>query len=276
MNKYIEDKLEITVDGYIEDILGTTISEYIEDILERNEFNLIITNNHIGNMYSGEKFNQLFPNILLFKLTNETENHYDFQFKTGENTDINEFKPSGKCKRGGLYITEPRNMCKWLNYNENGPMINVRRALILPDSLVYIEEDKLKTNKLILGDKTPIRDLEFWDNHKWSLHSVIQSSRALSYVKLCHHTTKHERNALFEEAAKHGYNNPSAKMERMEGDISFPYKDILSKSNIKTKTTFRPRQGYGKMRSQKILRRGSPYHISVILFGLLLLNCNLF
>jgi len=36
---------------------------------------------------TGIEFKQLYPNTLFYKLTNETENHNGFQFKTGLNID---------------------------------------------------------------------------------------------------------------------------------------------------------------------------------------------
>nr|QBK88699.1 MAG: hypothetical protein LCMiAC01_03770 [Mimivirus LCMiAC01] len=252
------------------------MDKYIENILKEKEFNSMITNKHIGKKYTGEEFNQIFPNIRLFKLTNKTEDHYNFKFKTGVNIDTNEFNPNDKCKRGGLYITEPINMCKWLNYNENGPMENIRIATILSDSTVYIEENKLKTDKVLLSDKILIHDLDLWHHYKWCFHAVSQNARALTYTKLCHHVTMHERSALLEEAAKHGYCNPSSYMELMDGDVYIPDKYPTPKINGQTKSLnlgikkLRSRPRHGRMHFRNRFRRNNG--IIMLGLGLVLLN----
>jgi len=41
-----------------------------------------------------------------YKITNEKEYHYNFQYKDGLNEDTIKFNPSGECNIGGLYFIE--------------------------------------------------------------------------------------------------------------------------------------------------------------------------
>ena len=67
---------------------------------------------YMHNEMSGEKFCTFFPNLSkrLVKLTNETECHNGFQFKTGLNEDTIPFDPTGECKKGGIYFTDIDNI----------------------------------------------------------------------------------------------------------------------------------------------------------------------
>jgi hypothetical protein len=108
------------------------------------------------NQLSGLAFNKRFPSTVFVKLTNETEIHNGFQFKTGLNVDTVEFDPTGECKKGGIYFCRYDKIPMWIQYNQT-LCINYRIVTILDDALIYIEEDKYKANKMILSDKKDIR-----------------------------------------------------------------------------------------------------------------------
>src|SRR5579872_2118272 len=105
----------------------------------------------------GSVFNHLFGDQTFVKLTNETENHNNFQFNDGLNIDTILFTPMGHCNAGGIYFTDVRLIKKWIFYNNN--MMKYMRKVIIPDdALVYIECDKFKADKLFLEPKTEIND----------------------------------------------------------------------------------------------------------------------
>lgn len=108
---------------------------------------------------SGKNFNEMFPNIKLLKLTNNEENHNGFQFKDGLNIDNVPFNPSNYSSLGGLYFVEECYAHHWIHYGDMvkmKTMVNIRTVTIPDDARVYIEYDRLKADKIILGPKTEI------------------------------------------------------------------------------------------------------------------------
>lgn len=115
------------------------------------------TNSLIGTELSGLEFKRTYSNTNFYKLTNRIENHHEFQFHDGLNIDTNEFKPSGSCSKGGLYFVEENKVYKWIYYDICiGSMHYIRKVEIPDDARVYIENDKFKADKFILGLRNPI------------------------------------------------------------------------------------------------------------------------
>jgi len=111
---------------------------------------------------TGIQFNKLIKasNITLVRLTNMTELHRTIQYVNGINIDTNNFYPHGNCFSGGLYFIPMDSIKHWKNYNNDiGDMVWKRKVTILRDSIVYIEKNKFKTNKFMLGKRTPILEL---------------------------------------------------------------------------------------------------------------------
>src|SRR5579872_2215212 len=112
-----------------------------------------------GEVLDGKQFNEIFCDWSLVKLTNSTEVHNNFQFKDGLNNDTITFYPKGRCKEGGIYFIEKKNQHKWIHYsNKIGFMMYVRKVIIPDDAKVYIENDKYKADKIILGPRKLIND----------------------------------------------------------------------------------------------------------------------
>src|SRR5579872_275343 len=106
---------------------------------------------------SGKEFNNIFSGISFVKLTNESEVHRGFHFEDGLNVDTVLFNPISSCSAGGIYFIEENNIINWVYYDAVvGTMIYVRKVTIPDDARVYIEDDKFKTDKLILGPKSCI------------------------------------------------------------------------------------------------------------------------
>jgi len=105
----------------------------------------------IGKVVSPEELLAIYPDGEFYRLTNEEEYHRNLQYKTGINTDILPFNPSGECNPGGMYffyinqIEEYKSYCPYAFY--------IRKVSFTPESRIYIEQNKFKTNEFILGDR---------------------------------------------------------------------------------------------------------------------------
>src|SRR5579872_1797184 len=106
---------------------------------------------------TGEDFNKISSGITFIKLTNSEESHRGYQFKDGLNVDKNIFTAYEECCPGGIYFIEEKYMMNWIFYNrEIGCMRYVRKVTIPDDANVYIEDKKIKADKIILGTREPI------------------------------------------------------------------------------------------------------------------------
>lgn len=103
-------------------------------------------------VYSGEEFNKLSNGKKYYKLTYGNENHNGFQFTSGLNVDTKVFNPKGECSPGGIYFTEVKFFARWL-----GKHFYFREVTIPDDAQVYIEIEKFKADKIILGPRKIIR-----------------------------------------------------------------------------------------------------------------------
>lgn len=110
--------------------------------------------------YNGKRFNELYKDTLFVKLTNSNECHNGFQFRDGLNSDTVEFDPTGECSPGGLYFCEQSKIMKWIDYD--GQMFYIRHVIIPDDARVYIEENKFKADRIILGTRKLIFDDKFF------------------------------------------------------------------------------------------------------------------
>lgn len=127
--------------------------------------NSTIKHHKIGTEISGKEFNETYPDIELIKLTNAEENHNGFQFKDGLNIDTIDFYPKQECSPGGIYFIEKQFAYRWTYYTTNthytiieeeNIMVYMRKVTIPDDARIYIEIDKFKADKIILGSRTEI------------------------------------------------------------------------------------------------------------------------
>jgi len=86
--------------------------------------------------------------------------HNGFKYKEGLNVDILPFDPSGSCKPGGLYFTDLKNFCKFLDYG------NLVADVTIPDDAqVYADGGdatspyKWKADRIILSNIRPIEKI---------------------------------------------------------------------------------------------------------------------
>ncbi|AVL94466.1 ankyrin repeat protein [Moumouvirus australiensis] len=101
---------------------------------------------------------------LYFKITNENECHYGFQYKDGLNILEGEFNnnPKDICVPGRLYFSDSKNICGFLDFG-----IYLREVYLPTDNpkLQMIKDpegDKYGANMIILGKRRDLRDPETW------------------------------------------------------------------------------------------------------------------
>jgi hypothetical protein len=142
---------------------------------------------------TGKEFCTFFPNLSkrLVKLTNETENHNGFQFVTGLNVDSNPFNPTGECEPGGIYFTDIGNIAKWLAYGLDN-MKYCRTVTLPPDCRVFVEGDKFKADKMILGERVEIKDLPYWSDNDYCKNAAKQNVESLKYIRDINHDIQME------------------------------------------------------------------------------------
>lgn len=134
-------------------------------------------------IYTGTQFKSKYPNYQFVKLTNKSEIHHSFKFKSGLNIDAKPFNPTGQCRAGGIYFTNIEYLGMWLEYNKN--IMFYCRYVTLPDDAIIYEENKaFKADKLILSDRIEIGSLEVWYDEIFCLKSIENKLYALKYFQI--------------------------------------------------------------------------------------------
>ena len=154
----------------------------------------------LNTILTGLEFNQQYGGKKFVKLTNRVENHNGYQFQTGLNVDSIPFNPKGQCRPGGIYFCLLEKIHLWLNYDIKS-MIYARLVTIPDDARIYIETDKFKADRLILGERQKIGDLEQWKDPLYCLEAVREDGHALKFVvkqteAVCLEAVKQEGNNL--------------------------------------------------------------------------------
>ncbi len=137
----------------------------------------------IGCTFTGEEFIKHYPNTKFYKLTCENETHNGYVYSDGLNVDIIPFLTNAPCLPCGFYFSELDNVVFWFNYGYR-KMHWIREVTIPTDATIYVEKDKFKTNKFILGPRVLIQDFEFWSDEEFCLKSVKKNGRSLEFVKV--------------------------------------------------------------------------------------------
>lgn len=110
----------------------------------------------------------------LWKVLNLNMTHHKFTYKVGLNVLDQKFKPSGDCTAGGLYVS----WAPWKFFQLYGDDIRIAEVKLPPDAAVWTTKDKLKTDRLILGEVQRIEDMKFM----WS-ELVKDDGRLIRYVQ---------------------------------------------------------------------------------------------
>ena len=107
-------------------------------------------------------------NPVYLKLTNATEIHNGFTFKTGLNTDTNEFNsdPKDDCGPYGLYFTDVTQYAKWLASD-----ISYVREVTLPKGERKVTLNcKYRAHRIILGSRHDLSKAATW---KWMVSKGV-------------------------------------------------------------------------------------------------------
>lgn len=171
-----------------------------------NPFNL-----KLYTTYTGSEFNSKTKHTRFIKFTNNNEIHHNLKYRKGLNIDYVEFKPIGESQEGGMYFSDEFNSMLWLD----STTVWYREVRIPDDALVYVEPNKYKANKFILGSRKPIKSftindikaqksivkydgmaLEYISNQTDQLceTAILNNTTALQFVKK--QTTEHCRLAI--------------------------------------------------------------------------------
>ncbi|BCS82725.1 ankyrin repeat protein [Cotonvirus japonicus] len=118
------------------------------------------------NSYTKSTQRLLSQQASFFKITNAEECHKGFQYKTGFNRLNTPFNYNGSCESGGLYFSNSKNICKYLDWGIYLRQITLPKNdpdfKIIPDNF----GDKFGANILIFGDKYDLKNVETFETMK--------------------------------------------------------------------------------------------------------------
>ena len=120
----------------------TTRSQNFKNTLSTIQYRVLVNNNKIDG----------------YKILTKSMIHNDFTYKMGINK-LNEnekFIGEGDCLSGGLYFCEYKDIDKWINYKND--LKYICEVELLPDSKIYKQENKIKTDTFILKNKMLLSD----------------------------------------------------------------------------------------------------------------------
>ena len=130
-------------------------------------------------LLTGEEFNRIHSDTKFYKVLNDSLCHNGFIYKEGLNVDTHPFTPTGTCSAGGLYFCEEDKLINYLfDYGSIYATVSIPN-----DALVYKEDNKYKTSRLILHNIQPINDLPLWLDTSLTKKWVQKNGYSLQYVK---------------------------------------------------------------------------------------------
>jgi len=100
----------------------------------------------------------LLKNKKFYKFTNKKELHFGLKYHSGENVDPKEFDPSDRYS--GMHFFEQSQLLKYEFYTIGNPYDKtwwIREVILLPESKVYKEAGKYKTDRFILKERKRFR-----------------------------------------------------------------------------------------------------------------------
>lgn len=138
--EHLDDIFEYLTEN---DILHTIDPEILSQLKPNQVANLVLT---------GLQFNTYFPHLKLRKITNPKKGyHNSYKFNLSLNNDQNNFDPLTNCNNGIYFSTNPD---KWESmYNCQTEHCDLYDVQIPPDAIVRIEDNKFKSNLVILDNK---------------------------------------------------------------------------------------------------------------------------
>lgn len=131
---------------------------------------------------NGTKFNEMCAGMHFIKLLTFEQIHNGLKYSKGLIIDPVPFNPEGECQRGGMYFIVAHNIGKWLEYSYK-KMYWIRRVKIPNNAQVYIEKDKFKADKFILGKKKRIEDWRHWEDNNFCKAALRTSPNVFKFIK---------------------------------------------------------------------------------------------
>lgn len=104
---------------------------------------------------TGKQLNKILGPMPLLKFMYDDDIHHGMYYVTGLNEDYLEFDNSDACKSGGIYVTTLDNAQTYCD--DYG--LYARQVHVPDDAMVYVENDKLKCNKIILSERVLIKEM---------------------------------------------------------------------------------------------------------------------
>ena len=104
---------------------------------------------------TGKQLKEIIGDMPLLKFMFDNDQHYGMKYRTGVNEDLLEFKNDDMCSSGGIYVTTLDNFNHYCGHYGS----YARRVHIEDDALIYVEDKKLKCNKVTLSEREPNKDL---------------------------------------------------------------------------------------------------------------------
>lgn len=132
------------------------------DSFNKEEFSQLIRNQQKKlepfefTVITGAKLKELTNQTKFYKMINNHAYHYDFQYKIGKNTDINELSPIDSCTSGGLYFTTFQFLGFFMSFGNT-----IATVEIDDDEDIYIEQKKFKCKSFTITNVRNIRLEEY-------------------------------------------------------------------------------------------------------------------
>jgi hypothetical protein len=108
---------------------------------------------NVNRCISGEELNRLHNHLPFYKFIRQDKTHHGFEYRKGMNVDTVAFHPTSTCSAGGLYFTTAQYVHLFFGYGKY-----LCEVHIPPDARCYIEENKIKADRLIVPAFTPVAD----------------------------------------------------------------------------------------------------------------------
>lgn len=129
-----------------------------------------------------EEINSKVIKEIYFKVTNEEEKHYGYQYKDGLNVLDKEFEHEGSCVAGGLYFTDFLNIKNFLHFGVNLRIVKLPKHNLdfkMVKDPVTKDGNKWRANMIVLGEKYSLYDI---DTYKKFNLNILKSD---IIAKLC-------------------------------------------------------------------------------------------
>ena len=140
------------------------------------DYNETLYAEYIGKILTKKEFYNLFPDYMAYKVIKEDMCHYNYTYKTGFNK-IRNFIPDGVCCEGGFYLSDITNIGEYFHFGEN-----IAKIELTDNSLIYLEEKKIKVNELNITNIVEKYDFINNLNTDIQIKIIKQTGLAIRYI----------------------------------------------------------------------------------------------